>query len=80
MMVIFWLVMWKMCVVSHHLSAKAALANLLAIRRTTGSKLAAQIWPQVSSVRTEYHTKTRLVLPLPEYGAKTYKKGMRLNS
>ena len=83
-MVISRLEMWKVRVVSHHLLAKVyaktALADLSGIKWTTSSKPTARIWPRVSLVRTEYHTKTRLVLPLPEYGAKTYKKRMRLNS
>ena len=73
-----------MWVVSHHLSAKvyveAALANLSGIRRTTGSKLVAQIWPRVSSFKREYHTMTRLVLLLPEYRAETCTQKMRVNS
>ena len=76
--------MWKVCVVSHHLSAKVciktALADLSGIKWMTSSKPAVRMWPQVSLVRLLYHTNTWLVLPLPKYGAKTYKNRVWLNS
>ena len=70
--------MWKVWVVSHHLSAKVctkmALADLLGNKWMIGSKPATRIWPLVSLVRALHHAATLLVLPLPENKAEIYKE------
>ena len=63
---------WKVWVLHHHLSTrdctKMALSDLFGRRQTMGSKPVARMWAFVALARSPYHSATRLVLPLLEYG------------
>jgi len=69
---------WKVWVVSHHLSArdcaKMVLADLFSRRQVMGLKPAPRMWAFVSLARSLYHLATQLVLPLPEYKDEACKK------
>lgn len=73
--------MWKVWVLSDHLSAKdytkMVLTWLSGSRQIMGSNPAAYTKALVSSLRALYHKAMRLVLPLLENEGKTYKKDER---
>ena len=70
--------MWKVWVVSHHLSTKVytrmALADLFGNKQIICSKPVVRMWAFVSAVRTLYHAAMQSVLPLPKNGDKAYKR------
>ena len=72
------LAMWKVWVVSHHLSAstytRMPLVKLSKSKHMMGSKPATYIKALVSFVKARYHAKMRLTLPLPKKGVKAYER------